>query len=87
MRRCQATAFRQTVHHGGRRNFATALHRNPRGRKQHEDMGFHDGWGTVATRMTDCIKATMMRGAEPRSLRTGVRSPAAGCRVFGTHSK
>ena len=24
---------------------ATALHRNEAGRKQHEGMGFHDGWG------------------------------------------
>lgn len=27
---------------------AVSLHRNEADRKAHEDMGFHDGWGTVA---------------------------------------
>ena len=27
------------------------------GRKSHEEMGFHDGWGTVADQMVDYIKA------------------------------
>jgi uncharacterized protein YndB with AHSA1/START domain len=29
----------------GTRYTATAIHRDPAGRKQHEDMGFHQGWG------------------------------------------
>lgn len=30
---------------------AIARHRNPEARKSHEDMGFLDGWGTVATQL------------------------------------
>ena len=29
----------------GTRYTATAIHRDPAGRKQHEEMGFHEGWG------------------------------------------
>jgi uncharacterized protein YndB with AHSA1/START domain len=29
----------------GTRYTATAIHRDAAGRKQHEDMGFHEGWG------------------------------------------
>lgn len=31
----------------GTRYVATAIHRDEAGRKQHEEMGFHEGWGTV----------------------------------------
>ena len=31
----------------GTRYRATAIHRDEEGRKKHEDMGFHNGWGTV----------------------------------------
>lgn len=30
---------------------AIARHRNPESRKSHEDMGFFDGWGTVAAQL------------------------------------
>ena len=30
---------------------AIALHRTPDQRKQHEDMGFHQGWGTAADQL------------------------------------
>ena len=30
---------------------AVARHRNAQAAKQHADMGFHDGWGTVATQL------------------------------------
>ncbi len=43
----------------GTRYKATAIHGNEETRKQHEAMGFHDGWGTVVTQMTDYIKAEM----------------------------
>lgn len=43
----------------GTRYVATALHRDEAGRKQHEEMGFHDGWGTVVTQMVDYIKTRM----------------------------
>ncbi|MEE2565812.1 SRPBCC family protein [Hyphobacterium marinum] len=36
---------------GGTTYTAIARHRNPDTRKSHEDMGFHDGWGTVATQL------------------------------------
>ena len=37
---------------GGRTRYtATARHRNPASAKAHKDMGFYDGWGTVATQL------------------------------------
>jgi uncharacterized protein YndB with AHSA1/START domain len=44
---------------GGTRYTATAIHGNEKTRKKHEEMGFHDGWGTVVTQMVDYIKAGM----------------------------
>ena len=41
----------------GTRYKAIAIHGNEETRKNHEEMGFHDGWGTVATQMVDYIKA------------------------------
>jgi uncharacterized protein YndB with AHSA1/START domain len=38
---------------------AIAIHGNPDTRKQHEEMGFYDGWGTVLTQLVDYIKAEM----------------------------
>ena len=32
---------------------ATARHRSPEARQSHEDMGFYDGWGTVATQLDE----------------------------------
>jgi uncharacterized protein YndB with AHSA1/START domain len=40
------TAFITLEPHGkGTRYTALVLHKDEPGRKQHEDMGFHDGWG------------------------------------------
>ena len=36
---------------GGTTYTAIARHRTPETRKTHEDMGFFDGWGTVATQL------------------------------------
>lgn len=36
---------------GGTTYTATARHRTPEARQSHEDMGFFDGWGTVATQL------------------------------------
>ena len=36
---------------GGTTYTATARHRSSEARKSHEDMGFFDGWGTVATQL------------------------------------
>lgn len=41
----------------GTRYTAIAIHGNEETRKNHEEMGFHDGWGTVVTQMVDYIKA------------------------------
>lgn len=41
----------------GTRYVATAIHRDEAGRKQHEEMGFHDGWGTVLDQMVEYIKS------------------------------
>lgn len=41
----------------GTRYTAIAIHGNEDTRKQHEEMGFHDGWGTVATQMVEFIKS------------------------------
>jgi len=32
-------------HVSGTRYIATAIHRDEAGRKKHEEMGFHQGWG------------------------------------------
>jgi uncharacterized protein YndB with AHSA1/START domain len=46
----------------GTRYKAIAMHGNPDSRKQHEDMGFHTGWGTVLTQMVDYIKTGRVPG-------------------------
>ncbi len=45
---------------GGRTRYtAIARHRNPETRKQHEEMGFHDGWGTVVTQLEEYAQTLM----------------------------
>ena len=41
----------------GTRYTAIALHRDEAGRKKHEEMGFEEGWGTVADQMVAYIKS------------------------------
>ncbi|GHA58926.1 activator of HSP90 ATPase [Amylibacter ulvae] len=36
---------------------ATARHRSPKARQSHEDMGFFDGWGTVASQLEEYAKS------------------------------
>lgn len=43
----------------GTRYTATAIHGNEETRKSHEEMGFHDGWGTVVDQLVAHIKASM----------------------------
>ena len=43
---------------GGTTYTAIALHRDENGRKKHEAMGFHEGWGQVFDQMVEHIKAT-----------------------------
>jgi uncharacterized protein YndB with AHSA1/START domain len=42
---------------GGCHYRAIAIHQDPDGRQQHEEMGFHDGWGTVVDQMVEHIQA------------------------------
>ena len=46
-------------HGEGTRYIAMAIHRDESGRKQHEEMGFHEGWGTALDQMVDYIKTTL----------------------------
>ncbi len=41
---------------GGTRYTAIARHRTPDARQSHEDMGFFDGWGTVADQLVGYAK-------------------------------
>ena len=43
----------------GTRYTAIAIHGNEETRKQHEDMGFYEGWGTVVDQLVAHIKASM----------------------------
>ncbi|PWE32803.1 polyketide cyclase [Maritimibacter sp. 55A14] len=42
---------------GGTRYTATARHCSPEARQSHEDIGFYDGWGTVASQLEDYAKS------------------------------
>ncbi|WP_249159510.1 SRPBCC family protein [Bradyrhizobium tropiciagri] len=55
------TAVLELARNGtGTRYKAIAIHGNDEARKRHEEMGFHDGWGTVATQMVEYIKSGRM---------------------------
>lgn len=51
---------------GGTRYTAIARHRSAEARQRHEEMGFHDGWGTVATQLEDYAKS-LRAGADAGS--------------------
>lgn len=38
------------------RYVATAMHAHSAGRRQHEQMGFHNGWGTALEQLVDHVK-------------------------------
>ena len=40
----------------GTRYVATAIHRDEDGRKQHEEMGFYEGWSIVLTQLVEYAK-------------------------------
>ncbi len=51
------TAIISMEPHGtGTRYVALALHRNVADRKRHEEMGFHEGWGTVLDQLVAYAK-------------------------------
>jgi uncharacterized protein YndB with AHSA1/START domain len=43
----------------GTRYKATAMHRDEDGRKKHEEMGFHHGWGTAVDQLAAYARAKM----------------------------
>lgn len=43
-------------HDGGTRYTALAIHKDETGRKQHEAMGFHEGWGKALDQLVDHVK-------------------------------
>ena len=45
------------AHEEGTRYVARAMHRDAEGRKKHEEMGFHDGWGTCLDQMVELIRS------------------------------
>jgi uncharacterized protein YndB with AHSA1/START domain len=36
---------------------ATAMHRNVADRDRHEELGFHDGWGTVTRQLAELVES------------------------------
>lgn len=44
---------------GGSRYTACAIHKDEAGKKAHEDMGFHSGWGTALDQLVAYVKAKM----------------------------
>lgn len=46
-------------HGNGTKYTAIAIHRNPEGRKQHEEMGFHEGWGQCFDQLVTVVKEMM----------------------------
>lgn len=41
---------------GGTRYRATAIHATEEARRQHEEMGFHSGWGTALDQLVEAMK-------------------------------
>jgi uncharacterized protein YndB with AHSA1/START domain len=41
---------------GGCAYRAIAIHQDPAGAKQHESMGFHEGWGTVVDQLVEHVR-------------------------------
>jgi uncharacterized protein YndB with AHSA1/START domain len=44
-------------HSDGTEYTATAMHRNVADRDQHEQLGFHDGWGTVTRQLAELVES------------------------------
>ena len=43
---------------GGCTYRAIAIHQDPAGRAQHDEMGFHEGWGTVVDQLVEHLQTT-----------------------------
>lgn len=48
--------IRMQDHPDGTEYTATAMHRNIAERDEHEQLGFHDGWGTVTRQLADLVE-------------------------------
>jgi uncharacterized protein YndB with AHSA1/START domain len=44
-------------HPDGTEYTATAMHRNIADRDEHEQLGFHDGWGTVTRQLAEPVES------------------------------
>ncbi|MGH6947322.1 MAG: SRPBCC family protein [Kiloniellales bacterium] len=51
-------------HPEGTEYVAYAMHKNRADRDKHEEMGFHDGWGTVAAQLAALVEARAAKGAK-----------------------
>lgn len=51
-----------TDHPGGTEYVAVAKHRSGADRAQHEELGFHDGWGTVARQLATYVETRTEAG-------------------------
>ncbi|MBM6621433.1 SRPBCC family protein [Micrococcaceae bacterium RIT802] len=49
--------FTMKDHPEGTEYTATAMHRHSADRKQHEELGFHEGWGTVTRQLAELVEA------------------------------
>ncbi|EMO05493.1 hypothetical protein LEP1GSC116_3089 [Leptospira interrogans serovar Icterohaemorrhagiae str. Verdun HP] len=49
------------THGTGTKYRATAIHGNETNRKKHEDMGFHEGWGTALDQLVVYVKKTFFK--------------------------
>ncbi|HEY0622679.1 SRPBCC family protein [Sphingomonas sp.] len=54
-----AGLYLEPTANGGTRYTAIAVHGNEETRQTHEQMGFHEGWGTVVDQMVAHIKASL----------------------------
>lgn len=50
-------------HPQGTEYTALAMHKSGADRQKHEEMGFHDGWGTVAAQLAALVEARAVTGA------------------------
>ncbi len=55
-----AALLLEPLDNGGTRYTAIAMHKNTDDVKQHEDMGFHQGWGTALEQLVEYAKTLEM---------------------------
>jgi uncharacterized protein YndB with AHSA1/START domain len=50
-------------HPGGTEYVSLAMHKNRADREKHEELGFHDGWGTVIGQFAELVERAVREGA------------------------